>query len=251
MSINIDDAPSSSTTLLATATVTTTTTKRSRENSDKVPGGTKKQKIGKAYYHKNGRRSYAAGPSKNAWRPPNEEDMLESRAITYLMMSEIFLRLRLNEAQRLMCRSVFQRYESLRRNSPLMATNRNKEKNCKQGLSSSLNGVEIVPKMACTTILMDKLSKAFNDAPAFGNERKHIDKAGKFVSCDKDVGIAKGYKDRGLSNDAIIAKARKNLEALRNDYDVETIEKAEALIDGGIFHLGNPRQISKGKGAYY
>ena len=177
--------------------------------------------------------------------------MLESRAITYLMMSEIFLRLRLNEAQRLMCRSVFQRYESLRRNSPLMVSNLNTEKNYKKSLSSTLNGVEIVPKMACSTILMDKLSKAFNDAPAFGNERKHIDKSGKFVSCDKDVGIAKGYKDRGLNNDAVVAKARKQIEALRNGYDLETLEKAEALVDGGLFHLGNPRQISKGKGAYY
>ena len=221
---------------------------KKRKNSS-GSSGTKRRKRNVIY--KNGTRSIGTGPRKNAPRPPSDEDLIESRAITNLMMSEIFLRLRLNEAQRLMIRSVFAKYEFLRKHSPLMVSNSNKEKNYKKNLSSTLNDVEIIPKLACSTVLMDKLSKVLDDAPAFANERKHMDKTGKFVSCDKDIGLAKGYKHRGLTNDNIVKNARRDLKKIENKYDIEALEKAETLINDGLFILGRQRQVAKGKGSYY
>ena len=70
--------------------------------------------------------------------------------------------------------------------------------------------------------------------------------AGKFISCDKDVGLAKGYKDRGKTNDKIVANAKRDVELLRNHIDADALEKAESMIDQGLFRLGFQRKIAKG-----
>ena len=40
----------------------------------------------------------------------------------------------------------------------------------------------------------------------------------RFVSCDKDIGLAKGYKHRGLTNDNIVKNARRDLKKIENKY---------------------------------
>ena len=258
--INVDDdVHGTSTTTMLTTTTTTTNSNSTGSSSSEISGKKRKKenasssgsKRPRNTVYRRGSRSVGTGPTKYGWRPPSSAELLESRAVNYLMMSEIFLRLRLNEAQRLMCRSVFQKYEALRRHSPLMETNQDREKNFKLNLSSTLNNVEVIPKLACTTVLMDKLSKVLDDAPEFGNERKHIDKTGKFITCDKETGMAKGYKHRGISNDGIVENARRDIGKLRNKYDAEALEKAERLVDEGLFTLGRQRKLAKGKGSYY
>ena len=38
---------------------------------------------------------------------------------------------------------------------------------------------------------------------------------------------------------------------LKNKYDAEALEKAERLVDEGLFTLGRQRKLAKGKGSYY
>ena len=152
---------------------------------------------------------------------PTKDEVEDTRAIHAIMMAELFLRLRLNSSQRITARSIFTKYNQLRRTSEIIKSNEEngtgfKSKKRRRNLTQHMYGCEIIPPPQMMVILMDRLSKELSDAPRFGAERRYIDRLGRFVTCDEDEADKNGYKHAGLNNDQMIQNARKLIHANRN-----------------------------------
>jgi len=182
---------------------------------------------------------------------PTKDEVEDTRAIHAIMMAELFLRLRLNSSQRITARSIFTKYNQLRRTSDIIKSNEEngigfKSKKRRRNLTQHMYGCEIIPPPQMMVILMDRLSKELSDAPRFGAERRYIDRLGRFVTCDEDEADKNGYKHAGLNNDQMIQNARKLIHANRNPNYQKIIDGAETLITNGVLRYGKVRKVNLG-----
>jgi hypothetical protein len=115
---------------------------------------------------------------------PSEERVKELESMHNLMMCEVFLRLGITHEQLAVARSVYNKYNNVRRGKYRKKQGESsltKRKVVSKQLSNSMFGIETIPKVSLAKHLTGILAGVLRDAPAYGLNKRYRDEKGKLV----------------------------------------------------------------------
>ena len=115
---------------------------------------------------------------------PSEERVKELESMHNLMMCEVFLRLGITHEQLAVARSVYNKYNNVRRGKYRKKQGQSSftmRKVSSKQLSNSMFGIETIPKVSLAKHLTGILAGVLKDAPAYGLNKRYRDEKGKLV----------------------------------------------------------------------